>query len=159
MISLIVATGENRVIGLNNKMPWHLPADLKYFKKITTGHAVVMGRKTFLSIGRPLPNRTNVILTRDKHFKAEGCQVIHSIEEVLELSKQENLFIIGGAEVYQQFLAHADKVYLTYIHKSFEGDTFFPELDDKWKLTSTEKHIPDEKNQYEYEFKIFEKQL
>lgn len=157
MISLIVATGENRVIGLNNKMPWHLPADLKYFKKITTGHAVVMGRKTYLSIGRPLPNRTNVILTRDKHFKVEGCQVVYSIEEVLELSKQENLFIIGGAEIYEQFLPYADKLYLTYIRKSFDGDTFFPELDDQWQLTSTEKHMPDEKNQYEYEFRIFEK--
>ncbi|QOY38014.1 type 3 dihydrofolate reductase [Anaerobacillus isosaccharinicus] len=157
MISLIVATGENRVIGLNNKMPWHLPADLAYFKNTTSGHAVVMGRKTFESIGRPLPNRTNIILTRDENFQAEGCQVIHSVEEALQLGKVQDLFIIGGAEIYHQFLAQADRVYLTYIEENFEGDTFFPELTDEWKLVSTEKHLPDEKNQYNYEFRVYEK--
>lgn len=157
MISLIVATGENNVIGLNNKMPWHLPADLAYFKRVTTGHAIVMGRKTFESIGRPLPKRTNIILTRDKNFQATDCHIIHSVEAALELSKQDQLFIIGGAEIYKQFLPHADKIYLTHIHQNFEGDTFFPKLTDEWKLVSTEKHDPDEKNQYEYEFRKYER--
>jgi dihydrofolate reductase len=157
MISLIVATGENWVIGLNNQMPWHLPADLAYFKKTTTGHAVVMGRKTFESIGRPLPNRTNIILTRDQGFQAEGCQVIHSLETALQYSQQEDLFIIGGAQVYEQFLPHASRVYLTFIDQSFTGDTFFPELNDQWLLVSTEKHNPDEKNKYRYEFRVYDK--
>lgn len=155
MISLIVATGKNRVIGLNNEMPWHLPADLAYFKKTTTGHAVVMGRKTFQSIGRPLPNRLNLILTTDKMFQASGCQVVHSVKEVLEFGENQELFVIGGAEIYQQFLPYANKVYLTYIHESFQGDTFFPELTEEWELQSVEDHAPDEKNHYAYEFRVF----
>ncbi|RXJ01807.1 dihydrofolate reductase [Anaerobacillus alkaliphilus] len=157
MISLIVAAGENNVIGSDNVMPWHLPADLAYFKKTTTGHAVVMGRKTFESIGKPLPNRKNIILTRDQQFEVEGCDVIHSVEEVFDFEKGQELFIIGGAEVYRQLLPHANKVYLTRIHKSFEGDAFFPELNDGWQLVSTEKHEADEKNPYQYEFQIYEK--
>lgn len=157
MISLIAAAGENNVIGAENEMPWHLPADLAYFKKTTSGHAVVMGRKTFESIGKPLPNRKNIILTRDQHFQREDCQVIHSVEEALEYEQGQELFVIGGAEVYRQFLPHANKVYLTRIHKSFEGDAYFPELGDEWQLTSSEKHVADEKNRYDYEFQIFEK--
>lgn len=157
MISLIVAAGENNVIGSDNDMPWHLPADLAYFKKTTSGHAVVMGRKTFQSIGKPLPNRTNIILTRDKEFQAEGCHIIHSIDEAFDFAKDGKLFIIGGAEVYRQFLPHANRVYLTRIHTSFEGDAFFPELTEEWKLVSTDPHEPDEKNQYKYEFQIFER--
>lgn len=157
MISLIVAMGENRVIGHDNQMPWHLPADLKYFKKTTTGHSIVMGRKTFQSIGRPLPNRTNIILTRDSSFSAEGCVVLHSREEVLELAQKEDLFIIGGAQIYEEFLPYADKLYITKIHESFAGDTFFPETGNEWKLLSTEKHAPNEKNAYEYEFQVYSK--
>ncbi len=159
MISLIVATGKNRVIGLNNEMPWHLPADLAYFRKTTTGHAVVMGRKTFQSIGRPLPNRLNLILTTDKMFQASGCQVVHSVKEVLEFGKNQELFVIGGAEIYQQFLPYANKVYLTYIHENFQGDTFFPELTEEWELQSVEDHAPDEKNHYAYEFRVFERTM
>jgi dihydrofolate reductase len=157
MISLIVAMGENRTIGFENKMPWNLPADLAYFKKITTGHTIVMGRKTFQSIGRPLPNRTNIILTRDQSFRAEGCQVFDNIEEVLEKSKKENLFIIGGAEIYQQFLPHAEKVYSTQILEHFHGDTFFPQLTEEWQLVTTEKHDQDEKNSYKYEFQVYKR--
>lgn len=157
MISLIVAMGKNHVIGLNNQMPWHLPADLAYFKKVTTGHPILMGRKTFESIGRPLPNRTNVILTRDTSFQAEGCTVIHSIDDAIELAKKEDLFIIGGAEIYNQFLPFVEKMYITKISESFEGDTFFPEFGDGWQLVASEKHRADEKNQYDYEFQIFEK--
>lgn len=157
MISLIVAIGENRVIGFENKMPWHLPADLAYFKKVTTSHTVIMGRKTFQSIGKPLPNRTNVILTRDIHFSANGCLVIHSVEEALEMGKDQDIFVIGGAEVYKQFLPFVDRAYITKIHESFHGDTFFPELGENWQLTSSEIHDPDEKNRYTYEFQVFDK--
>ncbi|OIJ18843.1 hypothetical protein BKP45_15035 [Anaerobacillus alkalidiazotrophicus] len=157
MISLIVAIGENRVIGFENKMPWHLPADLAYFKKVTTGHTVIMGRKTFQSIGKPLPNRTNVILTRDIHFSAADCLVIHSVEEALEIGKDQDIFVIGGAEVYKQFLPFVDRAYITKIHESFSGDTFFPELGENWQLTSSEIHDPDEKNRYIYEFQVFDK--
>lgn len=157
MISLIVAMGQNRVIGLRNKMPWHLPADLAYFKKMTTGHSVIMGRKTFQSIGRPLPNRTNIILTRDKSFAAEGCKVIYSITEAIELAKKEDLFVIGGADIYQQFLPYVDQVYITQIHEEFEGDTFFPELNENWRMVASEKHDRDEKNKYEYEFQVYKK--
>lgn len=159
MISLIVAMSKNRAIGFENKMPWHLPADLAYFKKVTTGHAIVMGRKTFQSIGRPLPNRTNLILTRDHSFRAEGCQLIHDIEEVLEKAKKEDLFVIGGAEIYQQFLPYAEKIYSTQILEDFHGDTFFPQLTEEWQLVSTEKHGQDEKNRYKYEFQIYTKIL
>lgn len=155
MISLIVAMGKNRAIGLNNKMPWHLPADLKYFKKVTTGHTIVMGRKTFESIGRPLPNRTNVILTRDTSFVAEGCQIIHTVDEAVQLGEKEDIFVIGGAELYHQLLPYADLLYVTQIHESFEADTFFPEIGEEWKLTSTEKNSLDENNSYDYEFQVF----
>lgn len=156
MISLIVAMDENRVIGFENKMPWYLPADLAHFKKTTTGHPIVMGRKTFQSIGRPLPNRTNLILTRDQSFRAEGCQVIDNIEVVLEKSKKEDVFVIGGAEIYQQFLPYAEKIYSTQILESFQGDTFFPPLTDEWQLVSIEKHEEDEKNRYKYQFQVYQ---
>lgn len=157
MISIIVAMDENRVIGFENKMPWYLPADLAYFKKITTGHPIVMGRKTFQSIGRPLPNRTNIILTRDQSFRSEGCQVIHNIEEVLDKSIKEDLFVIGGAEIYKQFLPYAEKIYSTRILERFHGDTFFPKLTEKWQLLSAEKHEKDQKNNYQYEFQVYQK--
>lgn len=157
MISLIVAMGRNRVIGKDNKMPWHMPADLSYFKKITTGHPVVMGRKTFESIGRPLPNRKNIILTTDRSYKQAGCVIVHSVEEVLTFGKEQTLFIIGGAQIYQQFLTYADRVYITLIDGEFEGDTYFPELGDDFVLISTESHEQDEKNRYDYEFRIYEK--
>ncbi|WNF36376.1 dihydrofolate reductase [Bacillaceae bacterium IKA-2] len=157
MISLIVAMAENNVIGFENKMPWHLPADLAHFKKTTTGHTIVMGRKTFQSIGRPLPNRTNLILTRDLSFRAEGCLVIHDIKEVLEKAKKEDLFVIGGAEIYQQFLPYAEKIYSTQILESFHGDTFFPQLTEEWKMVATEKYEKDKKNHYKYEFQVYKK--
>lgn len=157
MISLIVAMDENRVIGFENKMPWHLPADLAYFKKTTIGHPIVMGRKTFQSIGRPLPNRTNLILTRDQSFRSEGCQVVHNIEEVIQIAKKEALFVIGGAEIYKQFLPYAKKIYITQIIESFHGDTFFPELTDEWQLIATERNEKDQKNDYRYEFQVYQK--
>lgn len=127
MISIIVAMAQNRVIGKNNKMPWHISEDLRRFKRITTGHTVVMGRKTYASIGKPLPRRKNIVLTRDVHFSATGVDVIHSIEALKEIcSEQEEIFIIGGAEIYRQFLPLAEKIYLTLIKKDVEGDAYFP---------------------------------
>ncbi len=157
MINLIACMGKNRVIGKGNQMPWHLPADLKYLKKTTLGHTVVMGRKTFESIGKPLPGRKNVILTRDEHFEATGCEVLHSIDEIL--SRNEELYILGGANIYEQFMPFADRLYITRIEQEFEGDAFFPEIDESWAEVSKDKGIQDEKNPYEYYFIVYKKNL
>jgi dihydrofolate reductase len=127
MITLIAACSKNRVIGNNNKLIWHVPGDLKRFKELTSGHTVLMGRKTFESIGKPLPNRRNVILSRDQNLKIEGCFVYSSLTEVLELFGND-LFIIGGEEIYKQTIGYADFIELTLINKEFEGDAFFPEI-------------------------------
>lgn len=129
MISIIVAMGKNRVIGKNGKLPWHIPEDLKHFKKVTFGHAVIMGRKTFESIGRPLPGRRNIIVTRNASFRPAGVTVAHSVDEALSVAGAENAFIIGGAELYQQSLDRADRLYLTLVEGEFDGDTFFPSFD------------------------------
>jgi dihydrofolate reductase len=161
-ISAIVAHAENRVIGKDNKMPWHLPADLKHFKEITTGHPILMGRKTFESIGKPLPNRTNLILTRDTLFIApEGTIVVHSLEAALQEVRKiaaSQLFIIGGAQLYEQFLPNIQKLYLTLIHHPFEGDTFFPKLNEaEWETIAEEHHESDEKNAFAYHFKTLQR--
>ena len=146
---------ENRVIGKENKLIWHLPADLKFFKNLTTGHPIIMGRKTFESIGKPLPNRTNIIITRQADFTAEGCLVAHSLTEALMMAQQldSDIFVIGGAEIYKQAMFLADTIYLTEVHHTFEGDTFFPEIDSiLWQETSREEHKADEKNPYDYAF-------
>lgn len=163
-ISAIVAHAENRVIGKDNKMPWHLPADLKHFKDITTGHPILMGRKTFESIGKALPNRTNIILTRDAFFAAPpGTVVVHSLEAALDEVKKiaaSELFIIGGAQLYEQFLPIIQKLYLTTIHQTFEGDTFFPKLNEtEWETMAEEHHEADEKNAYGYSFKTLSRRL
>ena len=155
MIALVVAMAENRVIGKENKLIWHLPADLKFFKNLTTGHPIIMGRKTFESIGKPLPNRTNIVITRQADFTAEGCMVAHSLTEALMLAQQldSDIFVIGGAEIYKQAMFLADTIYLTEVHHTFEGDTFFPEIDSVlWQETSREEHKADEKNPYDYAF-------
>lgn len=132
MIKIIAACSSNRVIGKDNTLIWKVPGDLKRFKEMTTGHTVVMGRLTYESIGKPLPNRTNVIITRNPEYKVEGCEVIYNgytaLKEILNRSKNEDIFIIGGGNVYSQFLPYADVIELTYIDKEFEGDTFFPEI-------------------------------
>ncbi len=156
MIKLIVAISKNRVIGDSNKLIWHLPADLKRFKEITTGHPIVMGRKTFQSIGRPLPNRRNIIITRDESFKVDGCEVVNSIEEALLLTSND-CFIIGGGEIYKQTLNLADKIYMTIVDKDFEGDTTFPELDESWYVSTREDLTADEKNPYNYSFVFYER--
>ncbi|NRD80482.1 dihydrofolate reductase [Bacillus sp. BRMEA1] len=160
MISFIVAMDENRVIGKNNKLPWHLPADLKFFKRVTMGHSVVMGRKTHESIGRVLPGRENIIITRNTNFQSEGCKVFHSVEEFIRFSRghHKEYFIIGGAEIFRETFHFADRLYITQIHENFNGDTYFPEFNvNDWILDSCEKGIQDEKNPYDYEFRIYDR--
>lgn len=153
-ISLIVAMADNRVIGNNNGLPWHLPADLQHFKAITMGKPIVMGRKTRESIGRPLPGRTNIVVTRDRSYQAEGCVVVHSIDEAFAAAADaEEIMIIGGAEFYRQVLPRTGTIYLTQVHGSFEGDAFFPLLDAaEWEEIAREDHEPDERNPHAYSF-------
>ena len=140
-LSLIVAMSQNRVIGNNNRLPWHLSEDLKRFKQITMGHPIVMGRKTFESIGKPLPGRENIILTRDKNFMAMGVTVMHDVEKLLSWAKipTQEVFVIGGAEIFKLVLPHAQKIYLTSIEKDFDGDAFFPAIDFKKDFSVVEK--------------------
>jgi len=158
-ISFIFAMDRNRAIGYENKLPWHLPADLKFFKTTTMGHPILMGRKTYESIGKPLPGRRNIVLTRDRDYTAAGCDVVHSPEEAIALvGEGEEGFVIGGAELFHLFLPYADKMYVTRIDHAFEGDTYFPEIDEgKWRLVSTEAGVRDEKNPYDFRFEIYEK--
>ena len=161
MISMIAATAENRVIGNKNTIPWHLPADFKYFKETTLGKTIVMGLNTFNSIGgKPLPGRKHIILNNDPNYVPPAeCTVAHSIEEVLEMAKDvRELMICGGASVYKQFLPMAHKLYLTYVHASPEGDTYFPEVNlAEWKEVSRTDCKADEKNKYDYSFVILER--
>jgi dihydrofolate reductase len=156
MIKLIVAISTNRCIGKDNTLIWKLPSDLKRFKQITSGQTVVMGRKTFQSIGKPLPKRRNIIITRDEGFLAEGCEVVNSIEEALLLSA-EDCFIIGGSEIYKQTIGIADKIYLTVVHQEFDGDSFFPEIGFEWKETKREDFQKCEKNNFDYSFIDYER--
>jgi dihydrofolate reductase len=151
---------QNRVIGKNNKLPWHLPADLQYFKKVTMGHPIVMGRKTFESIGRVLPGRENVIVTRNQEFKAEGCVVLHDIAQIKMFADnhEEEVFVIGGAEIFKEILPFTDRLYITEIHETFEGDTFFPEIDEnEWDEISSNPGNIDEKNRFAHDFIILQK--
>lgn len=155
MIAIVVAVAENNVIGKDNQLIWHLPADLKHFKQTTMGHPILMGRKTYESIGKPLPGRTSIVITRQEDYKAEGCIVVNSVKEAIEEAKQldEQAHIIGGAEIYRQSLDLTDTIYLTRIHHSFDGDTYFPEIKaEEWETVSEEHHEPDEKNKYSYSF-------
>jgi dihydrofolate reductase len=140
-LAAIVAMASNRCIGKDNTLPWRLPADLKRFKQLTMGHTLVMGRKTYESIGRPLPGRTMVVLTRQRDYAPEGVQVAHSLEQALELARGDEVFIAGGADLYQQTLERIRRLYLTRIERDYEGDTFFPEVDlSGWKLLAEEHH-------------------
>jgi dihydrofolate reductase len=160
MISYIVAMDECRVIGKNNQLPWHLPEDLKFFKKVTMGHPIAMGRKTHESIGRLLPGRENIIITRNVDYHCEGCTMFYSIKDFVEYCREqeEEIFVIGGAEIFKETFPHCDRLYLTHIHEKFDGDTFFPEFDfNDWELKSSEKGIKDEKNPYDYEFCVYDR--
>jgi dihydrofolate reductase len=153
-IAIVVAMADNRVIGRDNRLPWHLPADLRHFRQVTVGKPVVMGRKTHESIGRPLPERTNIVVTRDRSYQAQGCIVVHSIESALKAAgDREEVMVIGGTDFYQQLLPKADRIYLTLVHTQFEGDARFPELDEReWREVERTDCAPDEKNPWPYSF-------
>lgn len=158
-ISMIWAMAQNGVIGRDNKLPWRLPRDMAFFKEQTINKTVLMGRKTWESFGgKSLPNRRNVVLTRDQRYQAEGAEVIHSLEEGLQLAKQEELMVIGGAEIYALFWPHADRLIVTRIEETFEGDTTFPKLDwNGWNIVSETLGIKDDRNPYEYRFVVYER--
>lgn len=156
MISFIVAMDRNHVIGSNNQMPWHLPNDLRFFKETTTGNTIVMGRKTFESIGRVLPNRKHIVITKSTTDFPNEVEVVHDIETIVKLSEdnnEEELFVIGGGDIFKQLLPYADKLYVTLINETFEGDVFFPVISmEEWEEVSREKGIQNERNPYEYYF-------
>jgi dihydrofolate reductase len=160
MISIIVAVAENLAIGKNNDLLWHIPEDLKRFKRITTGHTVIMGKRTFESLPRrPLPNRRNLVITDIQGEKIEGCIMAYSISEAIGKCDQgEENFIIGGASVYRQFLPYTDRLYFTKIFKNFEGDVFFPAIDwSQWKLVSRDDFPPDDVNDFAYSYQVYDR--
>ncbi len=162
MIALIVATAHRNVIGASNDLPWYIPADLKHFKDVTTGKTVVMGRNTADSIvarlGHGLPNRTNIVVTRDESYYPEGFEVVHSLSSALGHDDESELLIIGGAQIYEQTIGLADRLYVTEIDADIDGDTFFPEINlTTWRETARESHIKDERNPYDYDFVIFDR--
>jgi dihydrofolate reductase len=158
-LSLIAAMANNRVIGIENRLPWHLPADLQHFKKITMSKPILMGRKTYESIGRPLPGRENIVLTRDEHFKPAGCTVYHSIEDALAATEDyEEVMVIGGDSFYQQLISKADQLYLTFIELDIEGDAFFPEVDlDEWQEVERECFEASGAVEFGYRFTVWER--
>lgn len=159
ILSMIVAHADDRIIGKDNDMPWHLPADLAYFKKTTLGKPVVMGRKTYESIGRPLPGRQNIVISRDPNYQAEGVEVVSSVDAAIDKAGDvEEVMVIGGGAIYAHCLPAAQRLYITHIQASVEGDTQFPAYDlDEWRKVSGESHKADEKNAYDLEFAVYEK--
>jgi len=164
-LALIVAASENNVIGKNNQLPWYLPGDLKYFKAITMAKPVIMGRKTFESIGKPLPGRDNIVITRNASYQADGIKVVTSLAEAVELAKSiclinggEEIMIIGGAQIYEQALATADRVYLTRVHRHVEGDAFFPELAaEQWQEVAREDIAAEEPNPFDFSYLVLDR--
>lgn len=156
IVSLVIAVSENGVIGKDNQLPWHLPADLRFFKQLTTGHSIIMGRKTFESIGRPLPNRRNIVVSRNEDFNAEGIEVFNTLGDALKACRsEEEVFVIGGGTIYAKTLDLdvVDKIYMTIVHANFEGDTFFAIPGNKtWLTDHSERHLADEKNAFDYSF-------
>lgn len=157
MISLIVAHDKNRVIGHKNRMPWHLPGDLKYFKEKTMGKPIIMGRKTFESIGRPLPGRRNIVITRNRDYEREGIEAASSLDEALKLAGDaEEIMVIGGEQIFRLALPMADRLYVTQINHTFEGDTYFPEYGDEWKIVSASEVFETEEG-FTYQYLIYER--
>jgi dihydrofolate reductase len=156
VLKILVAFDENRVIGKNNTLIWHLPADLKRFKTLTTGHVIIMGRKTFESIGKPLPNRTSIVISRQTDLQIDGAIIAHSVEEAILKAKsitREDIYIVGGAEIYALSLPLADQILVTQLHDIFEGDAYFPEIPtETFEVTEKERGITDEKNAYQYSY-------
>lgn len=159
VISLIAAISRNGVIGKNNTLPWRLPADLQHFKKVTTGHCIITGRKNYEDIGKPLPNRTNIIVTRQSGFSAPGCIVVHSLEEALDqCSGEQEVFVIGGAVLYTHALPLADKLYITHVDADIDGDTYFPSIDwTEWQQTAKERKCADDNNPHDYVFAEYQR--
>jgi dihydrofolate reductase len=159
LISLIAAVAENGVIGKDNKLPWHLPADLRFFKKTTIGHPIIMGRKNFESIGKALPSRTNIVLTRNADFtEAENLKIAHSLEEAFEIAREtgtDECFVIGGAEIYKEALPFCQKLYITRVHGIFDGNIFMPEFEKCFRKISSVSNFKDEQNDYDYDFEVF----
>lgn len=158
-VSLIFAADESNLIGANNRLPWHLPADLKQFKQLTMGKPMVMGRKTLESIGRPLPGRRSIVLTKQAGFTVPGCEVASSLEQALLMADSaEEIMVIGGAEIFQQALPLASRIYMTRVHSRFEGDTYFPELEPgAWREVGNETHAADDRNLWSYSFVLLER--
>ena len=160
MITLVVAMGKKGEIGLDNQLLWHMPKDLKHFKEITSGHPIVMGRKTFESIGKALPNRTNIVVSRKENWFEEGILIVGSLKEALKFAQKidENTMVIGGAEIFKQTIELADRLEVTFVDSEFEVDTFFPKIQPKiWKMIAEEKHEKDEKNPYDFSFRTYER--
>lgn len=159
ILSVIAAIGKNNELGKDNKLLWDLPDDMRHFRETTSGHPVIMGRKTFESIGRALPKRRNIVITRDPSYTQDGIEVVHSLEEALNLFREssEEAFIIGGAEIYKQSLPFANRLYITRVESNFEADAFFPEISTEWKEKSREEHPADETHAFPYSFIIYEK--
>ncbi len=168
--ALIVAMASNQTIGIDNTLPWHLPNDLKYFKQVTMAKPIIMGRKTYESIGRPLPGRTNIVITRQTDYQAEGIVIVNSLQQALDkaedisfVSGHEEVMVIGGAEIYQQALAQADRLYITHVHSDIDGDAFFPKLEwNDWQESKREEHSADpagdeQKNPYDYSFVVYDR--
>lgn len=159
-ISIIVAAASNRAIGKDNQLYWHLPNDLRFFKKTTSGHPVIMGRKTYESVGSPLPNRRNILVTRQTGYQADRVETAYSLEEAISLAAGDaaEIFIVGGAEIYRQALPLTHRIYLTRVHAAIPGDTFFPDFDEtEWELASREDHPADEKHAYDYSFLVYDR--
>ncbi|WP_263080754.1 dihydrofolate reductase [Endozoicomonas sp. Mp262] len=164
-IAMIAAVAENNAIGINNKMPWYLPGDLRYFKAVTMGKPIIMGRKTFESLRKPLPGRTNIVITRDKSYSIEGARVVHSLEDALSLAEDiamidgvQELMVIGGGEIYRQALPKAGRLYLTKVYQSFEGDAFFPEIDQgQWQEVAREDHQTDDEQHLTYSYLVLDR--
>ncbi len=165
ILSMIVATADNNIIGKDNDMPWHLPADLAYFKKVTLGKPIIMGRKTYESIGRPLPGRRNIVISRDENYNADGVDIVTSVEQALALvdgsdgtNAVEEIMVIGGGAIYKHCLPSADRLYVTHIKATIDGDTQFPYYDDgNWEKTASELRVSDEKNAYDLDFCIYQR--
>jgi dihydrofolate reductase len=157
MVILIAAIAENNALGKDNKLLWHLPDDFKRFKKVTTGHYIIMGRKTFESFPKPLPDRTHVIITRQKNYHPEDCIVVDSLEKALEISpKNKDVFVIGGGEIFNLAMPIADKLDITKVHAKFDADAFFPEINlSEWELSISEFHPKDDKHQYDFTFETY----
>ncbi len=160
-MTLVAAMSQNRVIGIDGQLPWHLPADLAHFKSLTLGKPILMGRLTYDSIGRPLPKRRNLVLTRSTEFRPSGVEVFHTLEDVLDsLDSEQELMVIGGGQIYAQTLARADRIQLTIVHSTLDGDAFFPLIArENWEITSREDHAADEKNALSYSFVQLDKSV